>query len=659
MDTIVGCSRWYWESSAENFRSTESTAILGQLVVHHPFDVGSKQRDAWLHQIEGLKLLASAVPLSHFFLEFSIPRMGKRADAILLAGGIVFVLEYKVGASEYWGHAAGQALDYALDLKNFHTGSHDRTIIPILIATDAPAVISGVEPWSDGVARTLLANSETLGPLIKAVLSELGSDAADDPFAWAQSSYKPTPTIVEAAQALYQGHDVHEISRSEAGAENLSLTASYIANVIDQAKKEQRKAICFVTGVPGSGKTLAGLNLATERMRASEEEHAVFLSGNAPLVAVLREALAQDEVERSQLAGQPKSKKEAMRHASTFIQNIHHFRDEYVGNNEVPTEGVVVFDEAQRAWTEKQTSSFMKERGQNDFGMSEPDFLLSVMNRHRGWCVVVCLIGGGQEINTGEAGLGEWFTAIQKHYRDWDVHMSDRLTGADYLGEEAEYAPPQATKNSALHLKVAVRSFRAEAVSEFVGAVVAGDASAARISIKKLSQYPLVITRDLESARAWLRNQARGTERIGLVASSNGMRLKPVGVFVKARIDPPTWFLAGKDDVRSSYALEDVATEFDIQGLELDWVGMCWDANFRREDNKWKPYYFRGSRWERVQDPTRAAYLANAYRVLLTRARQGMVILVPRGTELDQTRLPSFYDETFSFLTNCGIPQLR
>ena len=653
MDTI-GRSRWYLEASAENFRSTESTAILGQLVVHHPFDVGSKQRDAWLHQIEGLKLLASAVSRSHFFLEFSIPRMGKRADAILLAGGIVFVMEYKVGAGEFWGHAVDQALDYALDLKNFHTGSHNRTIVPILVATDARAVVSGVEPWSDGVARPLLANSEN-----KAALCELGSDAADDPLAWARSSYKPTPTIVEAAQALYQGHDVHEISRSEAGAENLSLTASYIANVIEQAKKEQRKAICFVTGVPGSGKTLAGLDLATERMRASEEEHAVFLSGNAPLVAVLREALAQDEVERSQLAGQPKSKKEAVRHASAFIQNIHHFRDEYVGNNEVPAECVVVFDEAQRAWTEEQTSKFMKERGHNDFGMSEPDFLLSAMNRHRGWCVVVCLVGGGQEINTGEAGLGEWFTAIQKHYRDWDVHMSDRLTGADYLGEEAEYAVPQATKNSALHLRVAVRSFRAEAVSEFVGAVVAGDASAARISIKKLSQYPVVLTRDLESARVWLRNRARGTERIGLVASSNGMRLKPVGVFVKAKIDPPTWFLAGRNDVRSSYALEDVATEFDIQGLELDWVGMCWDANFRHEDDRWKPYYFRGSRWERVQDPTRAAYLANAYRVLLTRARQGMVILVPRGTELDQTRLPSFYDETFSFLTNCGIPQLR
>lgn len=658
MDTI-GRSRWYWEASGENFRRTESTAILGQLVVHHPFDVGSKQRDAWMHQIEDLKLLASAVSGSHFFLEFSIPRMGKRADVILLAGGIVFVMEYKVGATEYWGHAADQALDYALDLKNFHAGSHDRRIVPVLIATDAPAVVSGVEPWSDGVVRPLLANSDTLAPLIKAALREFGSDAVDDPLAWARSSYKPTPTIVEAAQALYQGHDVHEISQNEAGKENLSRTASYIANVIEQTKKRQRKAICFVTGVPGSGKTLAGLNLATERMRANKEEHAVFLSGNAPLVAVLREALAQDEVVRSKLAGQPRSKKDAMRHASTFIQNIHHFRDEYVESNEMPVERVVVFDEAQRAWTEEQTSKFMKERDHNDFDMSEPDFLLSVMNRHRGWCVVVCLIGGGQEINTGEAGLGEWFTAIRKHYRDWDVHMSDRLTGADYLGEDTEYAVPQATQDGALHLAVSVRSFRAEAVSEFVSAVVAGDASAARNSIKKLSQYPLVITRDLESARVWLRSRARGNERIGLVASSNGMRLKPVGVFVKAKIDPPTWFLAGKDDVRSSFALEDVATEFDIQGLELDWVGMCWDANFRREDDSWKPYYFRGSRWERVQDPTRAAYLANAYRVLLTRARQGMVILVPCGTERDQTRPPSFYDETFSFLTSCGIPRLR
>ena len=570
----------------------------------------------------------------------------------------MFVLEYKVGAEEYWGHAADQALDYALDLKNFHAGSHDRTIVPILVATNAPGRASAVERWSDGVMRPLLANSETLAPLVQSVLDTFGASSADDALVWARSTYKPTPTIVEAAQALYQGHDVQEISRSEAGAENLSRTASYISGVIEGAKQKQRKSICFVTGVPGSGKTLAGLNLATERMRVREEEHAVFLSGNAPLVSVLREALAQDEVERSELRGQPISKKDAVRHASTFIQNIHHFRDEYVGSNEVPTERVVVFDEAQRAWTEEQTSKFMKERGHANFELSEPDFLLSVMNRHTGWCVVVCLIGGGQEINTGEAGLGEWFAAIEKHYSHWDVHVSDRLTGADYLRDDPNTTLPQAAQSGALHLAVSVRSFRAEAVSEFVGSVVVGDASAARISINKLNQYPLVVTRDLEAARAWLRSRARGSERVGLVASSNAIRLKPVGVFVKAKIDPPTWFLSGKDDVRSSYALEDVATEFDIQGLELDWVGMCWDANFRRESGNWKPYYFRGSRWERVQDPTRAAYLANAYRVLLTRARQGMVILVPRGSELDSTRPPGFYDDTFSFLLDCGIPQL-
>jgi hypothetical protein len=657
MDAI-GSKRCYWEASAENFRRTESTAILGQLVARHPFAVDSKQRDAWMDQIENLKILASAIPQGHFFLEFSIPRMGKRADAILLAGKIVFVLEYKVGADEYLPNDADQALDYALDLKNFHAGSHSRTIVPILVATEAPALASDIKPWSDGVVRTALANRETLVPLIKAALRDLGSNAADDPIAWALSSYKPTPTIVEAARALYQGHDVYEISRSEAGKENLSRTAAYISAVIEQAKSKRKKAICFVTGVPGSGKTLAGLNLATERMRVREEEHAVFLSGNGPLVAVLREALASDEVERSQLAGEPTSKEDAKRHASAFIQNIHHFRDEYVGNREVPTERVVVFDEAQRAWTREQASNFMEERGHSNFDMSEPEFLLSVMNRHPGWCVVVCLIGGGQEIHTGEAGLGEWFSAIKKHYRNWDVHISDRLTDADYLGKEAEGAVPPATQDSALHLAVAVRSFRAEAVSEFVGSVIAGDASAARAAIKELTKYPLVITRDLESARDWLRNQARGTERTGLVASSNGIRLKPVGVFVKAKINPPTWFLAEKEDVRSSYALEDAATEFDVQGLELDWVGMCWDANFRREGNTWKPYYFRGSRWERIQDPTRAAYLANAYRVLLTRARQGMVILVPHGSELDHTRTPAFYDETHAFLLGCGIPEL-
>jgi Schlafen group 3, DNA/RNA helicase domain len=516
---------------------------------------------------------------------------------------------------------------------------------------------------SDGRARArpwpICANRETFVPAIKALVAKL-SRRPINVEEWAASPYKPTPTIVEAAQALYQGHDVQEISHSEAGAENLSRTAAYVTEVINDAKQNHKKAICFVTGVPGSGKTLAGLNIANGHLRGIEEEHAVFLSGNGPLVAVLREALALDEVQRTRAnSGRAASKKDAYRHASAFIQNIHHFRDEYVRSATAPTERVVVFDEAQRAWGKEQTSRFMREkRGHSAFNMSEPQFLLSIMDRHQDWCVVVCLIGGGQEINTGEAGLQEWLTTISQNYPYWHVHCSNRLTRTDYLGGSVGSLSPGVTETPRLHLSVSVRSFRAEVVSDFVGAVIDGNDQRARSLSAQLTSYPVVLTHDLEAARTWLRQNARGTERIGLVASSNALRLKPVGLHVKAKIDPPAWFLADKTDVRSSYALEDVATEFDIQGLELDWVGACWDANFRREGSQWGYYNFRGSRWECISDPTRIAYLANAYRVLLTRARQGMVIYVPYGSEIDDTRKPAFYEETYAFLRDCGILEL-
>lgn len=426
--------RAYFEAPAPTFQQTPASAILGELVARHRFEVDLRQRDAWMSQITDLKELSKAIPDSHLFLEFAIPRMGKRADVVVVARGIIFVLEYKVGASEYARHGIDQVLDYALDLKNFHEGSHDRTIVPILVATDAPDQPSEVLAWSDKVVRPILANRATLLPRMQSLMQDL-RDATFDPLGWAASPYKPTPTIVEAAQALYQGHDVEEISRSEAGAENLSHTAAYIANTIEDAKRTQEKAICFVTGVPGSGKTLAGLNIANQRTEAHEDEHAVFLSGNGPLVAVLREALAIDKVEQGRASGKRPSKKDALRNTSTFIQNIHHFRDEYVGVHTPPIERVVVFDEAQRAWTKEQASRFMQDkRGQADFEMSEPQFLLSVMDRHQGWCVVVCLIGGGQEINTGEAGLEEWLTSIERHYPHWRVHVSDRLTQSDYLG---------------------------------------------------------------------------------------------------------------------------------------------------------------------------------------------------------------------------------
>ncbi len=409
--------------------------------------------------------------------------------------------------------------------------------------------------------------------------------------------------------------------------------------------------------MPGAGKTLAGLNIATQRSARQDDEHATFLSGNGPLVDVLREALVRDHRERT--GGQRSA---AERHVQAFIQNIHHFRDEYVHSDAAPSDHVVIFDEAQRAWNRRKAAAFMRQkRGLPDFDMSEPEFLLGVMDRHVDWCTIVCLVGGGQEINDGEAGLSEWMTALQTRFPHWRVHTSDRIDHPDYdLNRDARafLASPRVTLSPDLHLGVSMRSFRAETLSAFVSHVVDGDAEAARQAFAGLEHYPIVLTRDLDRARAWLRDKARGSERFGLVASSGALRLKAEGLNVKAAIEPANWFLNGRDDVRSSFYMEDVASEFDVQGLELDWTGVCWDADFRHDGVDWRSFKFKGTRWQSVNDRFWRLYLKNAYRVILTRARQGMIIFVPQGDAIDATRPPEFYDRTWAFLEACGLPAL-
>jgi Uncharacterized conserved protein (DUF2075) len=654
--------RSYYDAPGSSFAGADPIAILGAVSAQLPFSVDANQREAWIYQIRHLQQIAPAIPDAHVFLEFIIPRMGRRADVVLLHRGVIFVIEYKVGETSFSSHAIDQSLGYALDLKNFHETSHDRHIVPVLVATKGAHTSPIPLRSEDGVTAPVLTNSSRLVD----VITSLGMRLADRPIdaaLWASGRYKPTPTIVEAAQALYRGHDVREISRSEAGAENLSATAAYISYVIDRSKAEHRKSICFVTGVPGSGKTLAGLNIANERMRVHEDEHAVFLSGNGPLVDVLREALTEDALRQAREHGLPRpSRASEYQRACAFIQNIHHFRDDNLQTDRPPVERVVVFDEAQRAWNMEQTSQFMRQkRGQAGFSMSEPEFLLSIMDRHPDWCTVICLVGGGQEINTGEAGIREWLSALASRFQGWDVHISDQILGPQYLARDEDQAllcDVRLHTTSYLHLAVSVRSFRAEHVSKFVGALIDGDALRAREIATTLTDYPIYVTRDPRKARAWLRSRRRGLERSGLLASSNALRLKPEGIYVKARIDPPLWFLAPRDDVRSSDALEDVATEFDDQGLELDWTCVCWDANFRWGKERWEVASFKGTKWQRIGDPTRQTYLANAYRVLLTRARQGMVIFVPPGDEADPTRPPSYYNGTYGFLLHAGIKDL-
>jgi len=657
-------NRFAYRATVSAFIDAPEDEILGQLTNQHKFrQLEQQQINSWRRQIRELKQTLVSFSDATLLLEFEIPRIGKRVDGILILNGSILVLEYKVGARTYDTTSIDQAYDYALDLKNFHKASHHLTIVPVLIATDAPSKSPNLEIGADGIATPLLANSDnllTVLNLLSTTLSKVGLDAD----AWINSTYHPTPTIVEAAQALYKGHKVEEISRSDAGAINLTKTCSHVSRIIDDAKVNNKKVICLITGTAGAGKSLAGLNIATERMRYLDNEHAVFLSGNGPLVAVLREALVQDQLAENDLLPKDEriKRKPAELKASAFIQNIHHFRDDNLASNEAPVEKVVIFDEAQRAWNKEQTSSFMKrKRGQDNFSMSEPDFLLSVMNRHKDWCVVVCLIGGGQEINTGEAGITEWITALKENYQDWEIHFSDEIFKSDYaLSREwlEDQGPLKLHIEPDLNLSVSLRSFRAEKLSAFISAVISGDAIRAREIKERLTNYPIYLTRDLEKAKDQLRQWARGSERIGLVASSNAIRLKPSGIFVKGEIDPTLWFLKDKSDIRSSHYLEDVATEFDVQGLEIDWVGVCWDANFRVEDGKWVTYNFSGSKWQSVHDLEKQKYIANSYRVLLTRGRQGIVIFIPEGDDSDSTRHKTFYDQTFNFLKSSGIQDL-
>jgi len=659
MNTRV-MKRAYYNNSIAEFLKEDELSIIGQLIVSHSNRVlVDLQKNAWLSQIRILKNQLTDLKGQVYF-EFAIPRMGKKVDNIVLVADCVFVIEFKVGGGVYEQCAVDQVIDYTLDLKNFHQGSHTQKLIPMLIVTNAKDYENNV-PKVVALDNVAKCNKANLNSTIKSFI-EKESVAVEVSF-WENSIYKPTPTIVEAAQALYKGHNVKEISRSDSGAINLSFTASCLNEIIEDSKTRNKKSICFVTGVPGAGKTLAGLNIANERMKTDEDEHAVFLSGNGPLVDVLREALARDLVNESKEIGESIKKEDARRKTNAFIQNIHHFRDEYIGNKIQPTEKVVVFDEAQRAWNEKQASSFMKrKKGIENFNMSEPEFLIDVMNRHEGWCSIICLIGGGQEINTGEAGIEAWVNSFKFEYKDWNIYYSNTICeNNNYLKsiDDIVWLKMNGFSKKALHLEVSLRSFRSEKLSSFVHNMLEIELETSADVFKEIeNNFPFYITRDIDKAKQWLRKKARGTERTGIIASSGARRLRIFGVDVKNEISAPNWFLNDKNDVRSSYFLEEVATEFDIQGLEIDWACVAWGANFYMKDGAWKFQNFKGTKWMNIKQDVAKEYLKNTYRVLLTRARQGVVIFVPKGSDIDYTRPHSYYDETWDYLVRIGLKEI-
>lgn len=652
---------YYYKDSIHSFSEKSTEEIIGQITLSNQFDSTLNQNKSWEIQIPILKKALDKIEGTIFF-EFSIPRMGKRIDALVITENIVFVIEFKVGESSFYRSNIDQVWDYALDLKNFHQPSHSALLVPILIATEAKRSFIEIATTShnDDLLFPVRVNKFDLKKAIENVIIFFKGEGSLDGNEYSSGSYSPTPTIVEAALSLYNTHTVDEITRNDAEAKNLTKTTAIISEIISKAKSEQKKIISFVTGVPGAGKTLVGLKVATSQLNGKNDSASVYLSGNGPLVSILQEALARDKVKNEKEKGNKLTKGRAKASVKTFIQNIHHYRDAYLIDPTPPFDHVAIFDEAQRAWNKEQTVKFMRQKkGKLDFDYSEPEFLISCLDRHKDWAVIVCLVGGGQEINTGEAGISEWLNAIKNRFSSWEVYISPHLTDSEYSATQAVNSLKEITTvnlNPDLHLAVSMRSFRAEKVSKLVKNILDLDITSAKTTLLQISaNYPIVLTRDLLKAKKWLKEKARGSERYGIIVSSQAQRLKPFAIDVRSPMNPVHWFLNDKEDVRSSFYLEDVATEFQVQGLELDWACITWDGDLRFSESGWQTFAFKGTKWQNIHKAERKIYLINAYRVLLTRARQGMVIVVPEGDSADQTRKKAYYDSTFNYLKSIGI----
>ena len=677
--------RYFYSNSIENFITSSSDEILGIITRESPFDITDLQRNAWCEEIDILKKILHQKS-GEIIFEYSIPRLGKRVDVVLLIDGIVFVLEFKVGSKEFAKQDVEQVWDYALDLKNFHEASHKLIIVPILIATQAKeaSVTQQLSVYSDQVLEPVLTNTDYLLDVLDKISNKYKTDNCL--CEWKNSRYMPTPTIIQAASSLYLNHSVEDITRTEASGESLKQTSDFVMQVIEHAYQNKEKSICFVTGVPGAGKTLVGLNIAVQQFK--KENLAVYLSGNQPLVDVLTEALARDKKRQEELKNPSKRYNitEARRNVKSFIQIVHHYRNTSLNKIKYPiqngvleidpqkvkkyqddgyseVEHVAIFDEAQRAWTQQQLANWLsRKKNISNFPMSEPEFLIWSLDLREDWAVIVCLVGGGQEINTGEAGILEWLRAINASFPNWNVFISDKLTGKEYAEGELKgllEANKKTHLTSNLHLSVSMRSFRAEQLSGFIHELLEGNVEEAKNLLTLIkNKYPIVLTRSLDKAKKWLKSQKRGTERYGMLVSSQAQRLRPLSIDVRCKPDTVHWFLDDITDIRSSLFLEDAASEFDVQGLELDWTCIVWDGDLRRENGQWGNYSFTGNKWQNIRAPERKAFQINAYRVLLTRARQGMVICIPEGNPEDATRNPAYYDETYNYFKSLGIDEI-
>lgn len=649
----------YYCNSIPGFIRDNSSSIVGQLV-HHSFEIAIEQTNAWENQIHQLQDRLEACGMEgDIIFEYDIIRLGKRIDVILLIRHMVFSLEFKNGKNIFTAQDAQQAEDYAIDIKNFHKESEDLYVCPILIATDAPAYSreQSLGCYPDKQVHLQRENMDSLIPKVSEIAEKYGDNQTLDFERWFNSPYYPTPTIIAAAVEAYSSHELSEIAHSEAGQENVNRCEQRINEVVEYAKENNKKCVCFVTGVPGAGKTLVGLDVVAKNLHKSAENLSVYISGNGPLVEVLQEAL-----KRSTRA-MGKYSRETAAAINALIQSSFSFKKGNANTNKPTAERILIFDEAQRVWNKEK---MIRKHKDDAMAVSEPHLLYGIMDRHEDWAVMICLVGLGQDIYDGEVGINEWFRCGVEDYPDWEMFYSPDIfeqTEDKDIDKSMIQSCERCHEMAELHLKTSIRSFRADNQSKFVDAVLDNNPKEATKLYTEIStKYPVFITRDYAKAKTWIKGQVRGSQRCGVLACSSAQRLKPEGIYVPTDIDVKNWFLAPSDDLRSSNMMEVVASEFKVQGLEIDWAVVCWDADLTRKANgkEWDYYSFRGTKWTKRNQLAQQRYLVNSYRVLLTRARQGMVLFVPKGVdpEEDETRASSFYDRIYSYLVSCGIKEL-
>lgn len=666
--------RTYYDSSIEDFVALKNPQDIVSFLTESnesPDDNELRlQKSAWANQVQILQNYLKDKK-GYVIFEYVLSRVNMRIDVVLLMDDVVFSLEFKNNETSFLIPDIDQADGYGYALKNFYEVNRDKYVVPILIATKAPnnECSKSADLGIDKLFSLFKANVEKMAEYIDLIRMKYGSEViySQEEFDnWVRSPFKPNPTIIQSARSIYLNNQVDDFFKFDAGEENLKSTELTVESIVKEAKDNKKKIICFVSGVPGAGKTLVGLDLAgkTKNDKSGELPEAVFFSGNGPLINVLTEALGRDAFKNN--PEKYPNKNRAVNDVKTFIQDLHAFKQDIISTKKKTIyENVLIFDEAQRVWDESQLKKWLlkKEADISYLGLSEADLLLRVFDE-KDWGVIVALVGLGQDIHTGENGLSVWFKSLLEKHKEWEIRLSKEIfeQSADNITKYKDSLMncSRTKECSGLYLKTSIRTPRARNLSDFTEALLNNNPDKAKQALNKFNDYPICITRDLRRAEQFVLSNSSRKERFGKLCSSNS---KILGNYSHCFDNIDNWHFANwmldEYGMDSSNSLRYSASEFNIQGLEIDWSLVGWDMDMYYSNGQWFQQKMLTQKRFVESTEIQKKHILNAYRVLLTRARKGMVIYIPNKNDYpDSFGVNKFLDSTYQYLKSCGIKDI-